>query len=48
VDKDSSGNSVHDNTIIDIADPEDALGIEEGAQEQNSLYSNTIINSSSE
>lgn len=48
LDKDSSRNSIHDNTIINISDPEDALGIEEGTQQQNSLYSNTVVNPSSE
>jgi parallel beta-helix repeat protein len=45
VDEDSSGNSIHDNTIVDIEDPEDALGIEDGAESENTLFSNEIIDS---
>lgn len=44
LDEDSSGNSIHDNTIVDIADPEDALGIDEDARGQNTFYSNILIN----
>jgi|GEM_PF-439843 poly(beta-D-mannuronate) C5 epimerase len=45
VDEDSSGNSIHDNTIVDIETPEDALGIEDGAESENTLFSNVIIDS---
>lgn len=45
LDQDSTGNSIHNNTLVDIADPEDALGIEDGAESQNSLFSNVLIDS---
>jgi hypothetical protein len=34
---------IHNNTIVDIADPNDALRIEDDAGEQNTLYSNALI-----
>lgn len=46
LDEDSSGNSIHDNVIIDIPDPTTALDIENGAETENTLYSNILINSS--
>ncbi len=42
VDEDSFDNNIHDNTIADIA--EEALGIEEGAEEQNTIHSNILVN----
>ncbi|MGH9927142.1 MAG: right-handed parallel beta-helix repeat-containing protein, partial [Nitrososphaeraceae archaeon] len=47
IDEDSYDNNIYNNTISDIADPEEALGIEEGAEEQNTIYSNTLVNSNS-
>ena len=43
LDEDSFDNTIHDNTILGISDPEDALGIEEDAQNQNALYSNIVV-----
>jgi parallel beta-helix repeat protein len=43
VDEDSYNNVIHDNTIIDIPDPSVALSIENGAAEQNTLYSNILF-----
>jgi parallel beta-helix repeat protein len=43
VDEDSYNNVIHDNTIIDMPDPSVALSIENGAAEQNSLYSNILF-----
>jgi hypothetical protein len=34
---------IHDNTIIDIPDPSVALSTENGAAEQNTLYSNILF-----
>jgi parallel beta-helix repeat protein len=45
VDEDSSENSIHDNTIVDIEASEDALGIEDGAESENTLFSNVVIDS---
>jgi parallel beta-helix repeat protein len=45
VNEESYENTIHDNTIINIPDPSAALTIEDGAAEQNMLYSNTLINS---
>lgn len=44
LDKESFENIIHDNTILDIEDPEDALGIEDGAGNLNTLFSNVLIN----
>lgn len=44
LDEESLDNSIHDNTILGVSDPEDALGIEEDAQNQNALYSNIVVN----
>ncbi len=44
--KDSAGNSIHNNTIMDIANPEDALRIDEDSG-QNTFSSNVLMNSSS-
>lgn len=46
LDADSSENMVYDNVIVDIADPADALYIEEGSETENTLYSNLLKNSS--
>jgi mannuronan 5-epimerase len=46
LDKDSLDNIIHDNVIIDIADPAAALSIEDGAESENTLYSNLLTNSS--
>jgi hypothetical protein len=37
--------NIHNNTIVNIANPEDALGIEDGAESENTLFSNVIIDS---
>lgn len=36
---------LHDNTIANIDDPEDALGVEDSAGDQNTLFSNVLIDS---
>ena len=46
VGEDSAGNSIHNNTIVDIANPEDALRIDEDSG-QNTFSSNVLMNSSS-
>jgi poly(beta-D-mannuronate) C5 epimerase len=46
LDADSSENVVYDNVIIDMSDPTTALSIEDGAETENTLYSNTLMNSS--
>ena len=43
VDKDSYDNTLHDNTMIDIPDPSNALFIENVAAEQNTFYSNVLF-----
>jgi parallel beta-helix repeat protein len=48
LDKDSFENIVYDNSIVKIDDPEDALGIEDGAGEQNTLFSNFLLDSKNE
>ena len=46
IDQESSDNIIHDNNIRNILDPSAALSVEEGsAEEQNTLYSNILINS---
>ena len=45
LDKDSFENIVHDNSIVKIDDPEDALGVEDGAGERNTLFSNFLLDS---
>jgi hypothetical protein len=37
---------IYDNVIKDIADPAATLDIEEGAETENTLYSNILVNSS--
>jgi mannuronan 5-epimerase len=41
----SSDNIIHDNLIKNILDPSAALSVEEESAEQNTLYSNTLVNS---
>jgi mannuronan 5-epimerase len=43
VDEDSFENLVYNNTIINIPDPSEALHLRDGASEQNTLYSNSLI-----
>lgn len=45
LDKESFENVILNNTILDIEDPEDALEIEHGSEDQNTLFSNILINS---
>jgi parallel beta-helix repeat protein len=45
LDKESFENIIHDNTILDIEDPENALSIEDDAGDQNDLYSNVLLDS---
>jgi len=47
LDKDSFENTIYNNAIVHIEDPEDALGIDEGAEDQNTLYSNVLLDLSS-
>jgi mannuronan 5-epimerase len=46
LDAESSENIIHDNVISDIPDPTTALDIENGAETENTLYSNILMNSS--
>ena len=46
LDEDSFNNIIHNNIIMNIADPKDELGIEDNAGEQNTLFSNILIDSS--
>lgn len=48
LDTDSFENIIYNNTIVNIEDPEDALGIEDGAEDQNTLSSNVLIDSRNE
>jgi mannuronan 5-epimerase len=43
IDEDSFENVVYNNTIINIPNPSEALYLRDGASEQNSLHSNTLI-----
>jgi parallel beta-helix repeat protein len=43
IDEDSFENAVYNNTIINIPDPSEALHLRDGASEQNTLHSNTLI-----
>ncbi|MGH9974514.1 MAG: right-handed parallel beta-helix repeat-containing protein, partial [Nitrososphaeraceae archaeon] len=43
IDEDSSENVVYNNTVINISDPSEALHLRDGASEQNTLHSNTLI-----
>ena len=55
IDKESSNNAIHNNTII-IADtthsqaqaPSDGIAVEKGAEKNNKIYSNTIIDDNSD
>ena len=47
LDTDSFENIIYNNTIVNIEDPEDALGIDDGAEDQNTLYSNVLLDSNS-
>ena len=47
LDMDSFENIIYNNTIVDMEDPEDALGIDDGAEDQNTLYSNALLDSNS-
>jgi hypothetical protein len=44
MDEDSFDNVVHNNTIINVSDPSEALYSRNEASEQNMLYCNTLIN----
>jgi parallel beta-helix repeat protein len=46
LDMDSFENIIYNNTIVNMEDPEDALGIDDGAEDQNTMYSNVLINES--
>jgi hypothetical protein len=46
LEEESSENIIRDNIITDIADPAAALDIEDGAESENILHSNKLINSS--
>jgi parallel beta-helix repeat protein len=43
IDEDSFENVVYNNTIINIPDPSEVLHLRDGASEQNTLHSNTLI-----
>ena len=43
VDEDSYNNIIYDNTMIDIPDPSYALSVENGADSQNTFYSNVLV-----
>jgi parallel beta-helix repeat protein len=47
LDTDSFENIIYNNTIVNIEDPEDALSIDDGAEDQNTLYSNVLLDSNS-
>jgi parallel beta-helix repeat protein len=44
IDEDSFDNVVYNNTIMNIPEPTEALYLRDGASEQNTLYSNVLIN----
>jgi parallel beta-helix repeat protein len=46
LDMDSFENIIYNNTIVNMEEPEDALSIDDGAEDQNTLYSNVLINES--
>ena len=46
LDMDSFENIIYNNTIVNMEDPEDALDIDDAAEDQNTLYSNVLINES--
>jgi poly(beta-D-mannuronate) C5 epimerase len=43
IDEDSFENAVYNNNLINIPDPSEALRLRDGASEQNTLHSNTLI-----
>jgi parallel beta-helix repeat protein len=43
IDEDSFENLVYNNTILNTLDPTEALHLRDGASEQNTLHSNTLI-----
>jgi mannuronan 5-epimerase len=43
ISEDSYDNIIHDNTMIGIPNPSDALSAENGAEEQNTFYSNVLF-----
>jgi mannuronan 5-epimerase len=43
IDEDSFENAVYNNAFINILDPSEALRLRDGASEQNTLHSNTLI-----
>jgi parallel beta-helix repeat protein len=47
LDMDSFENIIYNNIIVNMEDPEDALGIDDGAEDQNTLYSNVLLDSNS-
>jgi poly(beta-D-mannuronate) C5 epimerase len=44
IDEDSYDNVVYNNTMMNIPDPSEALYLRDGASQQNTLYSNVLIN----
>ncbi|MPZ06088.1 MAG: hypothetical protein GEU26_06660 [Nitrososphaeraceae archaeon] len=46
IDEDSFDNAVYNNTIINIPEPSEALYLRNGASQQNTLYSNILVNES--
>jgi len=44
IDEDSFDNVVYNNTMMNIPEPTEALYLRDGASEQNTLYSNVLIN----
>jgi poly(beta-D-mannuronate) C5 epimerase len=44
IDEDSFDNVVYNNTMMNIPEPSEALYLRDGASEQNTLYSNVLIN----
>jgi parallel beta-helix repeat protein len=43
VDEDSYDNTIHDNIVMNIPSPSDALSVENGAAEKNTIYSNVLV-----
>lgn len=48
IDAQSNENIINNNIIRNIPNPSDALYVEEGATEQNTLYSNILVASNGE
>lgn len=40
--------NIRNNIVENILDPEDAIGLEDKAEDQNTLYSNKIVNSNNQ